>query len=159
MLPLHSLRVLAGLALFSALASPLVRAADGDPVDDNRAVKHVFVIALENHNWTQPVQVPGQIQQISQNPNAPFINSLVSGTATAYINGHLVNISKQVAYATEYHNVLANSSGSNHIHPSEPQYIWSEAGTNFGILNDDDPYADNPPNVQTTDQHLSGLLH
>lgn len=158
MFPLHNLRALAGLALLAALASPLVRASDGDHDDDDRAIKRVFVIALENHNWTQPVQVTGQIQQIHQNPNAPFINSLVNGTATAYINGHLVNISKQTAYATEYHNVLANASGSNHIHPSEPQYIWAEAGTNFGILNDDDPYADNPPHVQTTDQHLSGLL-
>lgn len=158
MIPVHNLRALAGLALFSALAAPLVHAADGDHDDDDRAIKHVFVIALENHNWTQPTQVAGQIQPIYQNPNAPFINSLVNGTATAYINGHLVNISKQVSYATEYHNVLANSSGSNHIHPSEPQYIWAEAGTNFGILNDDDPYADTPPNAQTTDQHLSGLL-
>ena len=128
-------------------------------IDDDREIKHVFVIALENHNWTQPTTVAGKIEPIYQNPNAPFINSLVSGTATTYINGRLVNISKQVAYATAYHNVLATESGSNpHIHPSEPQYIWAEAGTNFGILNDDDPYADNPPNAQTTTQHLSGLL-
>ncbi len=75
--------------------------------DDNRQIKHVFVIALENHNWTQPTTVPGGIEPIYQNPNAPFINSLVNGTATAYINGQLVDISKQVAYATAYHNVLA----------------------------------------------------
>ena len=58
-----------------------------------------------------------------------------------------------------YHNVLATQSGNNpHIHPSEPNYIWAEAGTNFGIANDDDPYQDTPPNAQTTTQHLSGLL-
>lgn len=160
MFPLRTVRVLVGLALFSVLASPLARAKEGDQDgDDNRAVKHVFVIALENHNWTQPVQLLGKIQQIYQNPNAPFINSLVSGTAMAYINGQLVNISSQVSYATAYYNVLATESGSNpHIHPSEPNYLWAEAGTNFGIFNDDDPYADNPPNSQTTDQHLSGLL-
>ena len=117
------------------------------------------MIALENHDWTQPTTVTGGIEPIYQNPNAPFINSLVNGTATAYINGRLVDISKQVAYATAYHNVLATESGNNpHIHPSEPQYLWAEAGTNFGILNDDDPYKDNPPNAQTTTQHLSGLL-
>src|SRR5882724_11045759 len=45
-------------------------------------VKTVFVIAMENHNWTQPAnQFNGNIQQIFQNPNAPFINSLVNGTA------------------------------------------------------------------------------
>ena len=70
-----------------------------------------------------------------------------------------MNISEHVSYATAYHNVLATQSGNNpHIHPSEPQYIWAEAGTNFGILNDDDPYADTPSHVQTTTQHLSGLL-
>lgn len=132
---------------------------DGDHDHDNRQIKHVFVIAVENHNWTQPTTVSGGIEPVYQNPNAPFINSLVNGTATAYINGQLINISKQVAYATAYHNVLATDSGDNpHIHPSEPQYVWAEAGTNFGILNDDDPYKDNPPNAQTSVQHLSGLL-
>jgi hypothetical protein len=165
MFPLHNLRVpaglrvLAGLAFLAVLNCSIARAVDGDDDKDDRAIKHVFVIALENHNWTQPVQLPGKVQQIFQNPNAPFINSLVNGTASTYINGRLVNISKQVSYATAYHNVLATESGNNpHIHPSEPQYMWAEAGNNFGILNDDDPYADNPPNAQTTDQTLSGLL-
>ena len=48
------------------------------------AIKTVFVIAMENHNWTQPAnQFTGGIQQVYQNPSAPFINSLVSGTAFA----------------------------------------------------------------------------
>ncbi len=52
--------------------------------DDSRSIKTVFVIAMENHNWTQPAsQFSGPIQQIFQNPNAPFINSLVNGTAVA----------------------------------------------------------------------------
>ena len=122
-------------------------------------IKHVFVIALENHNWTQPAVLPGNAQPLYKNPNAPFINSLVDGTARAYIDGHVVDISKQVAYATAYHNVLATPSGNNpHIHPSEPNYLWAEAGTNFGIRDDDDPYADDPPNAQNTTQHLTGLL-
>ncbi|MGD0801408.1 MAG: alkaline phosphatase family protein, partial [Terracidiphilus sp.] len=85
--------------------------------------------------------------------------SLVNGSALVFVDGHLDNISKQVSYAAAYHNVLATPSGNNpHIHPSEPNYLWAEAGTNFGILDDDDPYVDNPPNAQTTTQHLSGLL-
>jgi hypothetical protein len=114
-------------------------------------VKTVFVIPLENHNWTQPNSVPGGIQQIFQNPNAPFINSLVDGTS---------DISPLVAYATAYHNVLATPSGANpSIHPSEPNYLWSEAGTNFGILDDDDPFKDTPPNSQpATTVHLTSLL-
>ena len=156
------LRRIAGCALLGAVAFCGVHAQDNDHDRDDRAIKHVFVIALENHNWTQPTTLPGGIQQIYGNPAAPFINGLVNGTAVAYINGRQVNITEHVAYAMAYHNVLATQSGQNpHIHPSEPQYIWSEAGTNFGVLNDNDPYtepAGSPNNVQTTTQHLSGLL-
>src|SRR5215475_337824 len=74
-------------------------------------VKTVFVIAMENHNWTQPNnQFTGGIQQIYQNPAAPFINSLVNGSAMAMINDANVHISEQVAYATAYHSVLATPS-------------------------------------------------
>ncbi|MGC1672175.1 MAG: hypothetical protein WA739_07935, partial [Candidatus Acidiferrales bacterium] len=52
--------------------------------DNPYQIKHVFVIAEENHNWTQPTTIPGGINPIFQNPNAPFINSLVDGTALAY---------------------------------------------------------------------------
>ena len=46
----------------------------------------IFVIALENHNWEQPVnKFTGGIQQIYQNPAAPFINSLVDGTAAVVV--------------------------------------------------------------------------
>jgi hypothetical protein len=115
---------------------------------------------MENHNWTQPAnQFTGSIQQVFQNPAAPFINSLVNGSAFAMINGSPVHISEQVAYATNYHNVLATPSGNNpHIHPSEPNYIWAEAGTNFGVLNDNDPFDPRGPTNQTTDQHLATLL-
>ena len=123
-------------------------------------IKTVFVIAMENHNWTQPAnQFTGGIQQIYQNPAAPFINSLVNGTAYALVGGHLTNISEQVAYASNYHNVLATAGGNNlHIHPSEPNYIWAEAGTNFGVLNDNDPFSPKGPTNQETSLHLSRLL-
>src|SRR5262249_46514291 len=75
------------------------------------------------------------------------------------VNGSTVHISEQVAYAVAYHHVLATPSGNNpHIHPSEPNYIWSEAGTNFGVLNDRDPYAPNGPTNQNTPLHLSNFL-
>jgi hypothetical protein len=131
--------------------------ADDDFYPESREIKHVFVIAMENHNWTQPATVSGAIEPIFGNPNAPFINSLVNGTAQAFINGHLVSISKQVAYAAAYHNVLATPNGNNpHIHPSEPNYLWAEAGTNFGVFSDADPYTGGTN--QNTDQHLTGLL-
>lgn len=124
-------------------------------------IKKVFVIAMENHNWTQPANQFGPgTQQIYQNLNAPFINSLVNGTAVAQINGATVNISQQVAYATAYHNALATPTGvpDANIHPSEPNYLWAEGGTNFGVFNDNDPYAASNPSNQNTTQHLSAFL-
>jgi phosphatidylinositol-3-phosphatase len=143
---LRTLGVLAGLAACSSAGS------------NAQEVKKVFVIAMENHNWTQPAdQFTGGIQQIFENPSAPFINSLVNGTAVAIVNGQEVNISQQVAYATAYHNVLATPGGTNpHIHPSEPNYIWAEGGTNFGVASDADPYTGGTN--QDTQLHLSALL-
>jgi phosphatidylinositol-3-phosphatase len=151
MLQIRHCRTLGALALLGAMGSLSARADD---------IKTVFVIAMENHNWTQPAnQFTGGIQQVYQNPNAPFINSLVDGTAYAVINGALVNISQQTAYATAYHNVLATPSGNNpHIHPSEPNYLWAEAGTNFGVLNDNDPFKAVGGTNQNTPLHLSTLL-
>lgn len=137
-------------ALFAVLTCSVANA---------QQIKTVFVIAMENHNWTQPAnQFSGGIQQIFQNPAAPFINSLVNGTATAVINGRQVNISEQVAFATNYRNVLATAGGSNpHIHPSEPNYLWAEAGTNFGVFNDSDPFS--PQNGTGAIQNQDNQLH
>jgi hypothetical protein len=139
------------LALLSLSIQSTARAADGGPI------KTVFVIAMENHNWTQPAnQFSGPIQQIFQNPNAPYINSLVNGTNVA---------SKQVAFAANYRNVLATAGGNNpHIHPSEPNYLWAEAGTNFNIFNDADPFVPQggptviQPNNRDNQLHLVRLL-
>jgi len=137
------------LALASAMAwGGLTAHADHgrDDRDDrhDRRARKVFVIALENHNWTQPATTTSP-EPIFQNPAAPFINSLVDGTS---------GISEQVAYATSYLNAAPG------VHPSEPNYIWAEAGTNFGVFNDNNPYhADcSPDTVQTTDLHLSAFL-
>jgi hypothetical protein len=116
----------------------------------------IFVIALENHNWEQPVhKFDGGQQQIYLNPAAPYLTGLVNGT----VNG----VSDQVSYAKAYYHVLATPTGPGvafSIHPSEPNYLWAEAGTNFGILNDNDPYSGSPtfPNNHDTTVHLSGYL-
>jgi hypothetical protein len=151
------------LGLFALLT---LSVQPGARADDDRQIKTVFVIAMENHNWTQPAnQFSGPIQQIFQNPNAPFINSLVNGTAVASINGRQVSISRQVAYATNYRNVLATAGGNNpHVHPSEPNYLWAEAGTNFNVFNDADPFVPqggptvNQPNNRDNQLHLVRLL-
>jgi phospholipase C len=55
----------------------------------------------------------------------------IKGNASApYINGTLL---KAGAHAENYKTPPGN-------HPSEPNYIWLEAGDNLGIKNDDDPY-------------------
>lgn len=151
---MSKVRRLGALGTFALLASVAGTNANA------QQIKTVFVIAMENHNWTQPAnQFSGPIQQIFQNPSAPFINSLVDGSAYAVVGGSVVHLSEQVAYATNYHNVLATPSGNNpHIHPSEPNYLWAEAGTNFGVLNDNDPFAASGPTNQSTDEHLSSFL-
>src|SRR5262252_2445182 len=128
------------LTKFLVAAIALAGATQGEA----GTVKTVFVIALENHNWTQP-STQTSPQQIFQNPAAPFINSLVNGTS---------GISDQVSFANAYINAAVGN------HPSEPNYIRAEAGTNFGVFNDDDPYhADcTPDTVQSTNQHLSAFL-
>lgn len=161
----RSFSTLGLLVLLTLVAPREARAQNTQGQNGNGdQVNKVFVIALENHNWTQPAnQFSGPIQQIFQNPNAPFINSLVSGTAVATINGRTVNISRQVAYASNYTNVLATASGNNaHVHPSEPNYLWAEAGYNFRVGNDDDPFIPNGSTSQVNNLdnqlHLSALL-
>ena len=88
-----------------------VHADEGDDDGDAGRVKTVFVIAMENHNWTQPAAQAAP-QPIFLNPAAPFVNSLVNGTS---------GISAQVAFANAYVNAGTG------VHPSEPNYIWAEA--------------------------------
>src|SRR5260221_4608499 len=70
---------------------------------------------------------------IKNSLSAPYINSTLLPTAS---------------YAEQYYNPPG-------IHPSEPNYVWLEAGTNFGILNDATPSA----NHQNTTLHLVTLLN
>jgi hypothetical protein len=90
-------------------------------------VGDIFVIAMENHNFTQPGTQTSP-QQIYGNPAAPFINSLLQpGNPKA----------AQVSFALNYLN-----SGTG-VHPSEPNYVWDEAGSDFGFHSDADPAAAN----------------
>ena len=85
----------------------------------------VFLIFLENHNWLGSGGIAG-------NPEAPYINKSLLPVA---------------AVANNYFNPPGN-------HPSVPNYLWLEAGRNFGI------HADGPPSQyhQSTHAHLSELL-
>jgi hypothetical protein len=71
--------------------------------------------------------------------------SSIKGSASApYINNTLLPMG---AHAENYVNLPG-------IHPSEPNYIWLEAGTNFGIADDSPPSV----NHQSTTQHLTTQL-
>jgi phospholipase C len=69
---------------------------------------------------------------IKQNSSAPYINQTLLPVSS---------------YAEQYYNPPG-------IHPSEPNYLWLEAGTNFGVTTDDEPSV----NHQHSTQHLVTLL-
>jgi len=92
-------------------------------------IQTVFIILMENHNWTGTHNATS----IEGSRYAPYINSVLLPMAS---------------HTEEYFNPPA-------IHPSLPNYLWLEAGTNFGILNDDPPSV----NSQTTTEHLVTLLN
>ena len=77
-------------------------------------VKHVFIILMENHNWTGDNSGASfGSPDLKGSPLAPYINSLIPLRA----------------HAEQYFNPPGN-------HPSLPNYLWLEAGTNFKILKD-----------------------
>jgi phosphatidylinositol-3-phosphatase len=98
-------------------------------------VKTVWIILMENHNWT------------GNNAGAAFGDPDIKGSPLApYINGELLHTA---AHAEQYFNPPGN-------HPSQPNYLWLEAGTNFGVLEDTQPGqvpTDNAPHlVELLDQ-------
>ena len=108
----------------------------------NPVIGDVFYIDMENHNLTQPSSVTSP-QQLLNNPAAPYLNSLMTpGNPNA----------AQTSDASNYFNVEYNNPAVS-IHPSEPNYVWQEAGL-AGRLNDNDPYPNNIVNAP----NLSGLL-
>ena len=109
--------------LLAGLATGVLCVAQTSPADPPQGIGAIFVIAMENHNFTQP---PTQTNppQILGNPASPFMNSLITpGNPNA----------ARVSYATAYFNAGLG------VHPSEPSYVWAEAGSDFGVHTDADP--------------------
>jgi hypothetical protein len=119
-----------GVALLGACGAPSDRpigdVPDGQAAVTTSAIKYVFVIAMENHD----------AQDIYGNTvDAP------------YINGTLI---PQYARATNFNDELPSSI------PSEPHYVWMEAGTN--AFSDVTFTTDNNPsstNSTSSTAHLS----
>lgn len=104
-------------------------------------INTVFVVAMENHNFTQPTPTSSP-EQLLNNPAAPYFNSLITpGNSNAVY----------VSYATRYYNAGAG------VHPSEPNYVWAEAGTDFGVHTDNDP-SSGSGNIFTA-PHLTSQLN
>lgn len=93
-------------------------------------IKTVFVIVMENHNWTGDGSY-----DIKDNPDAPYIN---------------YDLIPNGAHANNYWNPPNE-------HPSLGNYLWMVAGTDFGINGNLD-YRTVKENTQFTHQHLSYQL-
>lgn len=85
-------------------------------------IKTVWVVNMENKNWTGDTLA----HNVKGNPEAPFINN-----SLARLGAHALNY-------------------SNLIHPSEPNKIWEEAGSNLGVTDN----ASVATNHQSTTNHL-----
>lgn len=111
-----------------------VKDAAGNPLSSNQVWS--FVTEARETAHIQTVFVILMENQnwsaIRGNRNAPYVNNTLLPMAS---------------HAEQYFNPPS-------IHPSLPNYLWLEAGTNFGILDDGDPSV----NSQTTTQHLVALL-
>jgi hypothetical protein len=113
----------------------------------NIGLGDVFYIDMENHNLTQPVPLASGDQQLLGNAAAPFLNSLITpGNPNAV----------QTSFASNYINAAIG------LHPSEPNYVWQEAGlTGLNNANDRSPYfvtTSNGQNNIVNAPNLSGLL-
>jgi hypothetical protein len=75
-------------------------AADHGPASFEHHIKTVWVIVMENQNWSS----------IKGNKSAPYMNQTLLPMASR---------------AEQYFNPPNN-------HPGLPNYLWIEAGTNFG---------------------------
>jgi phosphatidylinositol-3-phosphatase len=108
------------LLLFACVTSAM--AASRGPASSGHHIKTVWVIVMENENWSS----------IKGSKSAPYINQTLLPIAS---------------HAEQYFNPPGN-------HPSLPNYLWFEAGTNFGIRNNLPPSI----NSRSTAQHLVTLL-
>jgi hypothetical protein len=112
----------------AVLCSSLAAEGQVDKALNTHHIKTVFIILMENHNWTGNGNL-----DIKGNAQAPYINKTLLPIASR---------------AEQFFNPP-------NLHPSLPNYLWLEAGTNFGIRNDGLP----SQNSQNTSKHLVTLLH
>jgi hypothetical protein len=113
------LKKAAALGLALAMTTAPMFAHEGDVPKGIPHLDHVFVIVMENHGY----------QQVINNPNEPFLNSLITN--------------KKVNLATNYFAIG---------HPSLTNYLEIVGGSNFGVRSDNPPDWHNltcEPNIET----------
>lgn len=96
----------ASLLLLAAGLGGGISAQEKERPKGIRELDHVFVIVMENHGY----------QQVIDNPNEPYLNSLIA--------------SGKVNLATNYFAIG---------HPSLTNYLEIVGGSNFGVRSDNDP--------------------
>jgi phosphatidylinositol-3-phosphatase len=126
---LTALAICLMLALWARMSAAQTTDAAASSASGPHNIKTVFVIVMENHNWTGG---GSKVPSIKGNVSAPYIN---------------YSLLPMASHAENYFNPP-------HNHPSLPNYLWMEAGTNFGIHDDASPYVHH----QSTRQHLVTLL-
>ena len=96
-------------------------------------IQTVFIILMENHNWTDLGLTPGNCASCA----APYMMN---------------TLAQQGAFASRYFNPPSN-------HPSEPNYVWLEAGTcNFSDSSCSNYASDNDPGSNGNDTSSTAHL-
>ncbi len=118
------LRLVLGLAAVGALWNGCGESTEPGPAPATQHIQNVFIILLENKS----------LAEVKDSPSASYIaNTLLPASSSA--------------------ESYRGPNGGN-LHPSEPNYIWLEAGDNLQISNDNDPDQNHRPQTD----HLVTLL-
>lgn len=186
-------------ALAVCLAGSILVAQPASAQTNPNGITTVFYILLENRCFTSGTDTSyTNILFNNKNGASPYLTALCTPGSTAYTVNYQGNSISQTAHSSfcsAYHHVFAtynntnstsyhvsnNASGttvtantanqpnSTSVHPSEPNYVFMEAGSNLATLSDNEPYASSGPSMTTianflsanpgfTGQNLSGLL-
>jgi hypothetical protein len=166
------------LLAFACFSSLMLAAA-------NAQITTVFYILLENRCFTSGTDTTyNNVLFQNKNGGSPYLTALCTPGSTAYTvnyQGNAISQTAQSSFCSAYHHVFATYNNTNQspyganvpagtsVHPSEPNYIFMEAGSNLSILNDNEPYAASSPsmtgianflaaNPGFTGENLSALL-
>ncbi|HSH93489.1 MAG TPA: hypothetical protein VK968_05040, partial [Roseimicrobium sp.] len=151
------------LLAFACFSSLMLAAAKAQ-------VTTVFYILLENRCFTSGTDT-SQSNILFQNKlgGSPYLTSLCTPGSTAYTATYQSNIISQTAHSSfcsAYHHVFSTYNNTNQspyganvpagqsVHPSEPNYVFMEAGSNLSILSDNEPYAASAPSMTGIDTFL-----